>query len=38
MNEVTATEYFQDYKEKYEEHELYLTETKEVIERCEEHL
>ena len=38
MNKITATEYFQDYSEKYEEYEDYLAEIKEVIERCEEHL
>ena len=38
MNMVTATEYFQDYKQKYEEYENYLSETKEAIERCEEHM
>ena len=36
MNKITATEFFQDYKEKYEEYEVYLTEAKQVIERCEE--
>ena len=38
MNKITATEYFQDYSEKYEEYEDYLAEIREVIERCEEHL
>ena len=38
MNKITATEYFEDYSEKYEEYEEYLTETKEVIERWEQHL
>ena len=38
MNKITATEYFQDYSEKYEKYEECLEEIKEVIERCEEHL
>ena len=38
MNKIIATEYFEDYSEKYEEYEDYLTEAKEVIVRCEEHL
>ena len=29
MNKITATEYFQDYSEKYEEYEEYLAEIKE---------
>ena len=31
MNKITATEYFQDYSEKYEEYEECLEEIKEVI-------
>ena len=30
MNKITATEYFEDYSEKYGEYEDYLTKTKEV--------
>ena len=30
MNKITATEYFQDYSEKYEEYEDYLATIKEV--------